>query len=164
MVFQVARNLLKFGVLTLSVKKCPCFFSRRQKNMHNIAQKSPLTLLFLCPYPNNVGFRSLRRNIVSVFYAIGGGGGGGGRKWGGLWTLKNVFEASFSCLWKKQAFFNTKRVGMPNFSGFQATWKIAAKSVHTPFLDGALRICLAVNLRCSLLNSVNLKAKYNMSR
>ena len=30
-------------------------FSRRQKNMHNVARKSiPPALLFLCPYPNNI--------------------------------------------------------------------------------------------------------------
>ena len=41
----------------------------------------------------------------------------------------NVFEALFSRLLEKDTgtFFNTKRVGMPNFSGFQATWKIATK-------------------------------------
>ena len=47
------------------------------------------------------------------------GGGGGGCEMGG-WAFKNLFEASFPCLWKKIAgtFFHRKGVGMPNFSRF----------------------------------------------
>ena len=41
-IFQVAWNPLKFGMPTLFVlKNVPVFFSRRQKNLDKIAQKSP---------------------------------------------------------------------------------------------------------------------------
>ena len=62
------------------LKNVPVFFSRRQKNMHNIARKSP-------PPPP--------KHCACVFYAIGGRGEGG-------WTFKNVFEALFPRLWKKK--------------------------------------------------------------
>ena len=45
---------------------------------------------------------------------------------GGAFSLNlvNIFVPS----WKKnRTFFNTKRISMPNFSGFQATWKVTTK-------------------------------------
>ena len=41
-------------------------------------------------------------------------------------------------------FFNTKRVGMPNFSGFQATWKIAAKYIQYALILRSPSIALLV--------------------
>ena len=61
------------------------FFSRRQKNMDQIARKS--TPLPLCLSPNIVGFRLLRtKTLCSVCFTPleGRGGGGGGQKGGGL--------------------------------------------------------------------------------
>ena len=43
-IFQVARNPLKFCMLTLFVLNNVSFFSRRQQNMNKIAQKSPSPL------------------------------------------------------------------------------------------------------------------------
>ena len=54
---------------------------------------------------------------MCVSYVVGGEGGrGGGRlgeedRGGGEWTFKNVFEALFPCLWKKETqghFFTEK--------------------------------------------------------
>ena len=41
-------------------------------------------------------------------------------------------------------FFNTKRVGMPNFSGFRATWKIAAKYIQYALIIRSPSIALLV--------------------
>ena len=62
------------------------------------------------------------------------GRGGGGVDFRVIWSI-------FFCFLEKKptgTFFNTKRIGMSNFSGFRATWKIATKEVHTPLFDGAL--------------------------
>ena len=66
---------------------------------------------------------------VSFTQLEGDWGGGGGCEKGGGWTFKNVFKALLPRSWKKNTgtFFNTKRVDMPNFSRFGATWKIAMK-------------------------------------
>ena len=95
--FQVARNLLKFGMPTLFVlKNVPVFlFSRRQKNMDQIMRKStpppPLPPLSLRRSPNIVGFRALRTKTLCmcVFYAIGGEAGGGSRIKAGV--HRNIF-------------------------------------------------------------------------
>ena len=124
-IFQAVPNRLKFGMSTLFVlRNVP--FSRMQKHGQKWVKFNPPPLP-LCLSPNNVEFRSLR---ACVFYAIGGRlRGGGVQEGGGGWTFKNVFEALLPCLWKKPTgtFFNTKKVDMPNFSWFGATWKIAAK-------------------------------------
>ena len=67
--------------------------------MDKIVQKCPPPHDSLCPSPNNVGFRSLRAKTLCVFYSIGGRRKGGRRGRGR--TFKNVFEALFPCLWKK---------------------------------------------------------------
>ena len=93
-IFQVARNPLKFG-MPLFVLKNIHVFLRRQKIMRNIERKSPL--LFLCLYPNNIGFRSLRAKrlcVCTLHYIWKGGGGGEGYES----TFKNVFEALFAHL------------------------------------------------------------------
>ena len=52
----------------------------------------------------------------------------------------NTFLKFFCLLEQKtHGLFNTKRVCMPNFSAFPATWKIAVKNIHMPFLGGALQ-------------------------
>ena len=131
-IFQVAPNRLKFGMSTLFVLK-GAIFSRMQKIWKKLCQihPPPPPALPLCSSRNNVEFRSLRAKtlcmcLLRYWREIEGGGGGGG---GGWWTFKNVFEALPPCLWKKNTgtFFNTKRVDMPNFSWFGATWKIAKK-------------------------------------
>ena len=68
------------------------------------------------------------QNTVHVSFTLLDGDWGegvrGGRGEG--WTFMNVFEALLPRLWKKKTtgtFFNTKRVDMPNFSRFGATWK-----------------------------------------
>ena len=104
-IFQVAQNPLKFGMLTLFVSKSVpvFFFSRRQKNIDQIARKStPPPFLPLCPSPNIVGFRLLRTKTpcMCVLYAIGGGGGGGGRR-GGVEFQECVWSL-VPRLWKKR--------------------------------------------------------------
>ena len=124
-------------VYSFLVKKCPCgFFSWMQNHIDKILLR-----------PNNVEFRSLRAKtlcmcLLHYWREIEGGGGGWCKKVGGVgWTFKNVFEALLPHLWKKKpgTFFNTKRVDMPNFSRFGATWKIATKSSFRAGLHGALQ-------------------------
>ena len=77
-------------------------------------------------HENIVGFRSLRTKTLymCVFYAIGGGGG---RK-GGVDFQERVWSLISPLVEKNTgSFFDTKRAGMPNCSGFRATFKIAMK-------------------------------------
>ena len=87
--------------------KCPCFFSRRHKNMDKIARSS--TPPSLCPSPNNVGFRFLRAKTPCVCVILEEGG------------VVDFQECVWSLVYplvekKSGTFFNTKRVGMPNFN------------------------------------------------
>ena len=94
-----------FHAYSFCVKKCPCyFFKKAEKYGPNYTKIHPPPPLPLCPYPNIVGFRSLRTLCMCVFYDIGGGegqkgGGGGGEV---RWTFKSEFQASFPRLWKKK--------------------------------------------------------------
>ena len=115
-------------------KKCSfVFYSGRQKSMDkNCAKIPPPPPSHLSLSPNNVGFRSLRTKTPCVCVLTpfppfeGGGGWGGGIGVCGLSRscLKPCFPA---CGKKHWDIFNTKIVSMANFSGFQATWKIATK-------------------------------------
>ena len=75
-------------------------------------------------------------------------GGGGGRGSGGF-SRTCLHEALFPRLWKKSTgtFCNAKRVCMPNFIRFRATWKITTKWVHTPLFDGALQFYCVHHMR-----------------
>ena len=139
-IFHVAQNPLKLAMSTLFVlKNVRVFFSKRQKNMDNIAWKSTTPNLSLYPSPNKPKISTLRAKSLCVcvlrYWRVGGGGGGceiGGG------TFKKVFEALFPRLW---TFFHRKRVGMANFSGFKATCKIATKSSNRAGLHGPSQRC-----------------------
>ena len=61
---------------------------------------------------------------VCVFYAIRGRGGGGGGRRAGVDFQECVWSLVSPLVEKNTGtFFDTKRVSMPNFSGFLATWK-----------------------------------------
>ena len=130
------------GIASLVVlNNIPVFFSRMQKNMEKIASNSIFPLPLLCLSPNNIGFRSLRAKILCVCLLHYWWGGGGCEKGGG-WTFKNVFEAWFPRLWKKKLqghLFHRKGMGIPNFSGFWGTWKIATKWSRRAGLHRALQ-------------------------
>ena len=131
-------------VYSFCVKKCPCFFFHKWGSNASTPPPPPPPPppLPLCSSPNNVKFRSLRAKtlcmcLLRYWREIEGGGGG--------WTFKNVFEALLSNLatcGKKNTgtFLNTKRVDMPNFSWFGATWKIATKSSFRAGLHVALQL------------------------
>ena len=89
-------------------------FSRRQKNMYKIPLPPPPPPPFLCPYPNNVRFRSLIAKTLCVrllrYWR-------GRVKGGWRWTFKNVFEVLFSRLWKKKT------------QGNFLTWKESARQI-----------------------------------
>ena len=111
-IFQVAQNALKFAMSTLfCVKKCPCVFSRKAEMDKIVRTPLPLSLS-----PNNVGFWSLRAKTLCVCVLC---------YWRGemdfherVWRLVEINTGTF---------FHRKRVGMANFGGFWATWKIATK-------------------------------------
>ena len=135
-IFQVAQSRLKFGMTTLFVlKNDPVFFfSRMQKKMDEIAWNSTPTPSLCVRLQTTYDFILESQNTVRVFYAIGGERGK---------TFKNVYEALFPRLWKKKKqgqFYHRKGVGMPNLSGFWATWKIATKSSYRAGLHGALQL------------------------
>ena len=145
-IFQVAQNPLKFAMSILFVlKNVRVFLSRRQRNMDKIAWKSNPPPPSLCPSPNNVGFRSLRaKHCLCVVYYWRGGGGDARLGVGVWWTFKNMFEALFPCLWEirtwTKTFFHRKRVGMANFSGFWATWKITTNLTLGASFFGPLQL------------------------
>ena len=72
----------------------------------------------------------LHKNPPSLGVVVGGGGGVWVDFQERIWSLvcPLVEQKTGKC-------FNIKRVGTPNFSGFQVTWKFATKYVHAPFLD-----------------------------
>ena len=123
-IFQVARNPLKFGMPTLLVlKRSMLFFQEGRKIWTNMCENPPppppLLSLSLSLSPNIVGFRSLRTKTLCmcVCYGIGGGR-----------DFQECLRPRFpTCGKKTWTFFNIERVGMPNFSGFWATWKLATK-------------------------------------
>ena len=132
-IFQVAQNLLKFAMSTLFVLNVLGFFFQEGGNLWTkLCENPPPPPPLLCPSPNNVGFQSLRaKTLLCVFYAIGRGGGGDFQE--RVWSLVSPLVEK-----KKRTFFHRKRVGVANFSGFWAIWKVATKSplggsLHRPF-------------------------------
>ena len=133
-IFQVAQNRLKFGMSNLFVlKNVPVvFFFKNAETSGQICVKfNPPP-----PPPPSLSVSKQRRisifegqNTVHVSFTLvggrlrGGGGGGGGEL--SRMCLKPCFPA---CGTKNTGtFFNTKRVDIPNFSRFGATWKITMK-------------------------------------
>ena len=119
-------------VYSFCVKKCPCvfFFKNAETSGQNCVKFNPPPP----PLPLSVSkqhrisiFEGQKTVHVSFMLMEGDWGGGGGEceKGGGGMCLKPCFPA---CGKKNTGtFFNTKRVDMPNFSRFGATWKIATK-------------------------------------
>ena len=117
-IFQVARNPLKFGMLTLCVKKCPFFCHPPPPPSNGVK------------HTHAQCFSSQRLKSYNVWRWTKGEGGGeegsvggeGGLDFHAIWSI-------FFCFLKKKpgTFLTQNRIGMPNFSGFKATWKIAAK-------------------------------------
>ena len=129
------------------VKKRPCgfFFSRMQKHGQNsvkIIPPPPPLSLFVSKRCTISIFGGQNTVHVSFTLLVGDWGGiqKGGRRRGGLsrMCLKHCFPA---CGKKNTGtFFNTKRVDMPNFSRFGATWRIATKSSFRAGLHRALQL------------------------
>ena len=128
-IFQVARNPLKFGMPTLFVLEDVhlFFFLRRQKNMDKIVQK--------CPPPPRLSLSISKQRRISIlesqntvcvllYWEEEKGREEGERKnfQECVWSLVSLLVEK-----KTGTFFNTKRVGMQNISGFLATWKIPTK-------------------------------------
>ena len=92
------------------------FFKKAEKYRPNFVKIHPP----LCPSPNIVGFQPLRTKTLCmcVFMPLEGGGGRGGGGGGGQKEGVAFQELVWSLV---SPLFDTKRVGMPNFSGFQAT-------------------------------------------
>ena len=139
-IFQVARNPLKLGTPNFCVKNVCFVFQAGRKVWTKLCEKST-------PLPLSLPISKLYRisilenwNTVCVCLRHShhwreGEGEGGGLSW---MCLKPCFPA---CGKKCGDVFQI-RVGIPNFSGFRATWKIATKSVHTPTFHGALHYYL----------------------
>ena len=108
------------------VKKCPCVFC-----LHKWGNEASNTLLEapLPPPPPSSG-------VIEILQCLETDTEGGG-DFCAIWSI-------FFCLLDKKTrtFFNTKRVGMPNFSGFRATWKITTKWLHVLPFHGALQLLL----------------------
>ena len=135
-IYQVPPNRLKFGMPTLFVlKNVPVFFfpqAGKQGFKHILESSPPPPLSCTPPPPPSISLQYRKRHMHSVlalkdrnstlFGDEQRGGGGGG------WIWHN-FVHMFLHSWKKTTgtFFNTKRVDMPNFSRFGATWKITMK-------------------------------------
>ena len=105
-IFQVARNPLKFGVPILFVlKNVPVFFSKAEKHGPNCTKPA------LPPPSPCVRLQTELKHCACVCFTPLEGGGG--KQKGGLgvgWTFKRVFEALFPRLWKKtQGHFLTQR-------------------------------------------------------
>ena len=125
-IFQVPQNRLKFGMSTPFVpKKVPVFFSRMQKDMDKIASNStpPPSLSLSVSKQHRISILQSQNTVRVSFTLLVGEDA---RRGGGLsrMCLKPCFPA---CEKNAGTFFHRRGVGMPNFSGFWATWKIATK-------------------------------------
>ena len=114
------------------VKKCPCvFFNKRGNEASNMLLKVHTTPSAPPPPPPSSStvvkhthaqcFCFQRSKSYNVWRRTQGERGGG-VDFRVIWSL-------LFCLLKKNigTFFNTKRIGMPNFSGFRATRNITTK-------------------------------------
>ena len=109
------------------VKKCPVHFSTSGETGFKHALESPPPpppppSPPSTPSPPSNGIKHThavflfsRIEILQCLETDSGRGGGGGVDLNTIWSIFSAF------LKKKLTFFNTKRIGMPNFSGFQAT-------------------------------------------
>ena len=119
----------------------PELFSRSRKSMDKLCENPPPPPPPSSgPSPNNLGFQSLRAKTLCMcvlrYWGVGGQDKG---EWGGL--SRTCLKPCF--LWQKKhtgTFFHRKRVGMPNCSGFWATWKISTKLSHRAGLHRALQL------------------------
>ena len=115
------------------LKNVRVFFSRMQKKMDEIAWNSTPTPSPCVRLQTTYDFTLESQNTVRVFYAIGGESGEDFQE--RVWSLVSPLVEK-----KQGQFFHRKGVGMPNFIGFWATWKIATKSSYRAGLHGALQL------------------------
>ena len=128
-----------FGRIIKSIRQSPTFFPQARKAWNTFMKAYP-------SLPSSNCGNSIKTCTHSVSVLKDGNPSLFGDRQRGEGDFCTILFIFF-CLLKRNTdtLFNTKRVGMPNFSGFRATRKITTKSVHTPLFHRALQLLVQIS-------------------